>query len=189
MTSPKPSLDARLQEMLDHHEIRKVLDLYCHGCDRLDDVQVAGVYSADSWDDHGYIKAPGAEFAKAAIASLAEISTSCSHLLGQSLIKVTGDEAGAETYFLAVTTSLEITGDQSLNLMGGRFVDRLRREDEDWKIVRRTCVRDWSATYPITADWLAGFDHVGGQRSGEDASYAVLGMLHSKSSSIGAPGQ
>ena len=55
-------MDSRLQEMLDHYEIRKTLALYCHACDRADEAMMAGVYTGeDSFDDHGHVKAPGPE--------------------------------------------------------------------------------------------------------------------------------
>jgi len=54
--------EARLQEMWDHHEIRQLLATYCHGCDRGDEVEMAGVYAADSWDDHGPRKMDGRRF-------------------------------------------------------------------------------------------------------------------------------
>jgi hypothetical protein len=42
-----------LQEVIDHHEIRKVMSVYCHGCDRGDEARMASVYLEQSWDDHG----------------------------------------------------------------------------------------------------------------------------------------
>lgn len=178
-TSPQVPNAAKLQAMLDHFEISRVLNTYCHACDRLDEVQTASVYWEDSWDDHGLIKAPGPEFAELAMKSLAEISTMCSHQLGQSLIDLRGDEAGAETYFQAVSRSDRDGGGENLNLMGGRFVDTLVRRVGDWKIKTRLVVKDWSVTLPITEDWLEGYGHTDGQRSDDDPSYAVLRLQHS----------
>jgi hypothetical protein len=169
----------KLQEMLDHYEITRVISTYCHACDRLDQVQTANVYWEDSWDDHGFIKAPGPEFAELATKSLAEISEMCSHQLGQSLVNVRGDEAGAETYFQAVTVSRTEDGSEVLNLLGGRFVDTLVRRGGEWKFKTRLVVRDWSMSQPITRDWLQGMGHVPGRRSNDDPSCAVLAMPHS----------
>ena len=47
-------MDPRLQEMLDHYEIRKTLAEYCHGCDRCDEPRMAGVYAEGGFDDHGW---------------------------------------------------------------------------------------------------------------------------------------
>jgi SnoaL-like domain len=90
-------VDKRLQEMLDHYEISKLLSEYCHGLDRMDESRMASVYAKESWDDHGPNKCPGPEFAQR-IMKLMQMPASImgSHMLGQSLIKVDGDRAGAE---------------------------------------------------------------------------------------------
>ena len=94
-------MDPRLQELLDHHEIRQLLATYCHGCDRADEVEMAGTYAADSWDDHGPRKMDGRTFSIATVEESLRTTNLVSHLLGQSLIKVHDDTAGAETYFVA----------------------------------------------------------------------------------------
>ena len=67
--------------------------------------------------------------------------------------------------------------------MSGRYVDKLVRENGAWKIKNRVCVRDWSVTIPIAADWMKGMDFVQAKRSNEDPSFAALGLQHS-----GVPG-
>jgi SnoaL-like domain len=168
-------MNSDLQEMLDHYQITKVLNEYCHGCDRLEQEQMAGVYLEDSWDDHGRNKCPGKQYAKIAIANLAANTNSCSHVMGQSLIRVDGNEAGAETYFIAIVRVPRGEG-EALNQIGGRYVDKLQRIDGKWKIKHRICARDWSITLPVTENFLEGVPFVEGQRGGKDPSRAVLGF-------------
>ena len=172
-------MDPRLQEMLNHHEIRNVLAEYCHGCDRSDVSRMAGVYWEDSWDDHGPAKMPGRDFTKRAIGSLNTASDTCMHHLGQSLIRVDGggdgNRAGAETYFIASLRRTLESG-EVLDQMGGRYVDQLERRDGIWKIKHRVCIREWSIRLPVAEDWLAGQPYVAGERSGRDPSYAALGL-------------
>jgi hypothetical protein len=177
-------MDKRLQEMLDHYEIRKTLSEYCHGCDRLDQVRMASVYARDSWDNHGPVTATGQELT-ARVMQLMKSGASItdSHMLGQSLIKVDGDKAGADTYFIASIRKVAKEGGEVLNQMGGRYVDALVREDGQWKIKKRICVHDWSISHPIAGDWLGRAAYVQAQRSNEDPSFAVLGIKHS-----GVPG-
>jgi hypothetical protein len=170
------TIDARLQELLDHHEIRMLLAEYCHGCDRGDEVQMASVYCEESWDDHGRVRADGKAFSAQMTRELVDYASVCSHLLGQSLIRVQGDTAGAETYFLATVT---YPGKASVNQLGGRYVDTLERENGAWKIKKRICIRDWSMTVPVEADWLANDPFVGPSMSQNDPSYAALGLTHS----------
>jgi hypothetical protein len=171
-------MEKRLQEMLDHYEITKLLSEYCHGCDRLDEVQMAGVYAKDSWDDHGPNKCPGPEFAARIMKEMQAVNM-CSHLMGQALIRVNGDEAGAESYFVATVRRPTRDGGEMLNQLGGRYVDTLVREDGRWRIKKRICIRDWSMSQPIAEDWLQGAGFVPGRQSNQDPSFAVLGIKHS----------
>ena len=174
-------MDARLQELWDHHEIRQLLAEYCHGCDRVDEIHMASVYCAESWDDHGQAnRCDGREFARRMTADMAASGALCSHQLGQSLIRLHGDKAGAETYFVA---TVKYPGKDSLHQLGGRYIDTLERANGAWRIKKRTCVRDWSISHPIAADWLAEAGFVGPSPSQADPSYEALAMEHS-----GVPG-
>lgn len=173
-------MDDRLQEMLDHYEIRKTVSEYCHGLDRMDELRMASIYAADSFDDHGSNRCPGPQFAKQVLEFMRS-GASCAdhHMLGQTLAVVDGDCAGAETYFTASMRRIEPEGGEVLLQIGGRYVDRLVREDERWKVWRRAMVRDWSITHPIVDDWAKDHGFIEGQRSEDDPSFAVLGLRHS----------
>jgi hypothetical protein len=170
-------MDARLQEMLDHHEIRKTLTEYCHGCDRCDEAHMASVYLEDSWDDHGRIKARGWDFAPLMTAEIRRRTNTLSHLLGQSLIKVNGDEAGAETYFIAVQLRTD-NGKEMCDQLGGRYLDKLQQDSGRWLIKHRVVVRDWSISLPVGQDSFVNAGLKDGFRSNEDPSYAMLGLTH-----------
>jgi hypothetical protein len=172
-------MNQRLQEMLDHYEITKTLSEYCHGCDRCDEHRMGSIYLQDSWDDHGSVKAPGPEFARLMTAEILARTDTLYHMLGQSLINVSGDEAGAETYFLAAGRSTRDDGVQMCNQLGGRFVDKLQREDGRWRVKHRVVVRDWSISMPIEHDWVAKSGLREGERSNADPSFAALGLVHS----------
>lgn len=169
-----------MQEMLDHYEIRKLLGTYCHGVDRMDEARATSIYARESWDEHGPYSSSGPEFIRGALGRMKQGATKTdSHILGQTLINVDGDSAGAETYFIFVGHSLEDGGDGVLLQLGGRYVDRLVREDGSWKVKKRTCVKDWSITLPIEQDWLKGVDWVEGKRTNMDPSFAALNVTHS----------
>ncbi|MCB2073677.1 MAG: nuclear transport factor 2 family protein [Novosphingobium sp.] len=173
-------LDPRLQEMLDHHEIRKVLAEYCHACDRADGAMMAGCYTGDdSFDDHGTVKASGPEYVRVMMDRIVERTEAMAHILGQSLIDVDGDKACAETFFIGF---FRLPGGEKeppvMNQLVGRFVDRLERIGGQWKIRHRTCVRDTSTTAPITRDDYAGFGFVEGTRDSKDPGAALLELAH-----------
>jgi hypothetical protein len=172
-------MDQRLQQIIDHHEITQTLKEYCHGCDRCDERRMGSVYLEDSFDDHGNFKAPGPQFATLMTAQILATTHSLFHMLGQSLITVNGDAAGAETYFFAVSRDRRADGVEMCNQLGGRFVDKLERHDGRWRIKHRVVVRDWGISLPIEADWTATAGLAEGQRSGSDPSFAALGLVHS----------
>jgi ketosteroid isomerase-like protein len=55
---------------------------------------------------------------------------------------VDGDRADAETYFLVTRPAT----DGRLHLRGGRYLDRLERASDDWRIATRTVVDEWNVT-------------------------------------------
>lgn len=171
-------MEDELQEMLEHFRIRKVLADYCRGVDRVDEPLMSSVYAEDSFDDHGTVKAPGPEFCSKMCDSVEVSTDTLAHSLGQSTITIDGDEAGAETYFIAVARETTEDGTQMCNQLGGRFADRLIRENGQWKVKHRTVLRDWSVAIPLDHDWVLSNTLTHGQRSGEDMTYAVLGTTH-----------
>jgi hypothetical protein len=171
-------MDERLQNMLDHFEITKTLSEYCHATDRCDEAGMRTVYAKDSWDDHGDVKAPGPEFARVMSESIRTTTRTLTHQLGQSLITIEGDAAGAETYFTAVATGPDEQGKPTCNFLGGRFVDRLIREEGRWLIKHRIVLRDWTLSLPADSEWIPALALRPGARSNADASCAVIGWPH-----------
>lgn len=177
-------MDQRLQEMLDHHEIRKTLALYCHACDRGDAELMGSIYTDEgSFDDHGIVKGPGQYYAREITAMIESTTHVISHTLGQSLIEVDGDTARAETFFLAFMTA-DGEGAPRLSQLGGRFVDHLDRVGSGWKVRRRIAVHDLSITHQIEEDFLASNGLVRGSRDAADPGVALFGLAHRQSAGL-----
>lgn len=171
-------MDTRLQEMLDHFEIRKVLALYCHACDRTDAEVMGSVYTEDSFDDHGLVKGPGPQYAREITAMVEDTTNVMSHTLGQSIIQVDGDEAKAETFFLTMMSADGDDGVPRVSQLAGRFVDRLERGDGGWKIKHRIAIHDLSVTHRVEEDLLAANGLTRGCRGAEDPGVALLRLTH-----------
>lgn len=167
-------MDPKLQALIDRAEILDVLHQYVHACDRSDQPRVVDVYHPDSFDNHGAYQGDGHTFAKVVCDGNAERET-MSHLLGQSTIRVDGDRAGAETYFIATVTRFE-NGERHLDQMGGRYIDTLERRDGRWKIKDRVCTCEWSVTSRIEKQWHPDGQFVRGSFDRGDPSYRVLGI-------------
>lgn len=172
-------MERRIQEMLDDFEIRRVLAIYCHACDRGDASLMASVYAPEgSFDDHGIVRAPGPDYAREMTGIVASMTTTISHMLGQSIVQIDGDEARAETLFLALMASEGDDGAPRLTQLAGRFVDRLRRGDDGWKIRHRAAIHDLSATQQIKEDMLSSNLLTRGSRGRGDPGAALLGLVH-----------
>jgi ketosteroid isomerase-like protein len=171
----------RLQMLLDHFDIRETIEAYVHGCDRSDTEAVLDCYHPDSYDHHGPLKGPGHEFVANCVRDLNTYWKNCTHLLGQSRIKVDGDSAGAETFYFASLTRDE-DGDQMLDQQVGRYIDRFeRREDGVWRLVDRGCIQEWAYSIPLAESFVDRSEFLKGQRSVEDLSYAALGLEQGRS--------
>ena len=178
MTAARAERDRRLGELIDHHDIRQTLAQYCHACDRGDEALMASLYARDSFDDHGLVRAPGQDYAREMTALIVQRTEAVWHVLGQSLITVTGDQAVAETFFLGMMRLNPQDGVSKINQLAGRFIDRLTREDGMWKIQRRTCLRDTSITLRVEEDMQAGYGLAAGTRGADDPGAALLELAH-----------
>ena len=165
-------MDPRLQALIDRQDILDVLHQYAHACDRSDEPRIADVYHPEARDNHGQYDGPGREFAKIVCDGNAERDT-MSHLMGQSQIKIFGDEAGAETYFNATLSRIE-DGERYIDMMGGRYIDKLERRDGQWRIADRICTCEWSFTSKVENEWQRDGGFVCGTFDKSDPSYAFL---------------
>ena len=164
--------DDRIQIMLDEHEIRKIIFLYTRGVDRLDAELVSSVYHPTAMDNHGGFKGKGQDFGPYIAKMIAEHCTMSQHTLNQSLITVDGDKAHAETYFVAYHVRPD--GDaEYMDRFGGRYIDKLARRDDLWKISDRVVVRDWSTTDKIEGSYYDPDIFTSGKRSKEDLAYGT----------------
>lgn len=162
--------EAQMQNMIEEHEIRKVLYRYTRGVDRLDADLIRSVYHADSKDDHGAYKGSGAEFGDFVVKALGEHTETTQHSLNQSLIDVDGMSANAETYFVAYHTRKEEDGEY-LDRFGGRYVDRLEKRLGQWKISNRVVVREWATTEKVEGAYYKAEDFAAGKRNRDDIAY------------------
>jgi hypothetical protein len=172
-------MDPRIQEVLDHHDIRKLLATYCHACDRADGELMGSLYTgAGSFDDHGLVRAAGPEYARQMTELINSRTQVVTHILGQSLIEVQGDEAAAETFFLGLMRVSAPDGAPLLNQLAGRFIDRLVRVDGAWKIRHRIAVRDTSITFRVEQDMQSSYGMQAGTRDANDPGVALFGIAH-----------
>jgi hypothetical protein len=163
--------EARIDALLAKQDIRECLERFCRGMDRFD----KATYLSAFWDDAEMAAGPfvgsAADCWDWAVPMHEEGQLLTHHLLLQSKIEIDGDVAHAETYYLFVARNR----DETVVLAGGRYVDRVERRGEDWKIALRTNIIEWATLPPAIPPPFSDVADIAvngvSSRSKEDPSY------------------
>jgi hypothetical protein len=162
-----------MSEILAHLRIRKVLERYCRGIDRVDVDLINDSYWDDSTSNYGVYVGPGAGFAAAMAPQLAVAYTQTMHVLGQSYIEVDDAFATSETYFVAYHVRPDGVG-TCVDVAGGRYVDLFEERRNEWRIKERTVVMEWTETRAgLENANLRLNDFTRGHRDRSDLSYRL----------------
>lgn len=166
----------------DEAAIHRLMKRYCRAVDRMDKEMALACWHAGGTDDHAPLFAgPATEFVDFFWPAHGRMEAT-HHMIGQTLVELQGDEAGAETYW-AVTLRSE-QGGRRVDYQGrGRYVDTLAWRDGRWGIVHRTSIRDWSRTdevpdgvrLPPVVQGHCEVQETHSRKDREDYSYRVLG--------------
>lgn len=145
---------AALRRLLDHQAVVDCVTRYARGVDRADADLLRATYHPDAREDHGtYVG--GREGLLDFLAAAHAPFSGYQRYVTNHTVEVDGDDAHAESYYLCV---LRAGGESDgsagedggaggrLLLNGGRYVDRLRRSEDGWVILRRVVVGEWEAT-------------------------------------------
>lgn len=161
-----------LRRLADEAAIRDAVHRYCRGVDRADAELTRSAYHPDATDDHGRYKGSAHDFAEYVNAAHATRWSSTMHVIANHLARIEGDVADAETYVIAYLRRLE---DGSVDVVGGRYLDRFERRQGEWRIAERTYLCEWSAVMESGGSLIDADAYVHGSRDRSDPSYA--GML------------
>ena len=124
--------------LMDRAEILDCISRHARGCDRHDIDLITSTYHADGVDEHGDTVNPGPEYGAWANATHAETSRVHTHNITTHTCEIDGDTAHAESYAIVVLISPD---SKSAQFITGRYIDRLERRDNRWRIaVRRSTV-------------------------------------------------
>jgi hypothetical protein len=159
--------------LADDYAIRQVLHLHCRGLDRLDAELLGDCYWPGANVDYGSYKGPADVFADLVVGALAEQYELTRHLLANTLVAIDGDIARVES---CVSAAHLLKGSTEEMLFYGRYLDRLERRDDCWKMQHRQVVIDWSKRVAVSderdSDAFAALAR-GGHREA-DPLYAFL---------------
>ena len=148
------TLEHKLREMLDVHEIQQVLARYVRAIDRCDEALLRSVFHPDAIDDHLGLSMSVDELCPKFIELIKSIGP-CAHYLTFPLVKLDGDTAHSECYGIAFHR-LERDGITFDNFLGARVLDRFERRNGEWKVAYRRVVYDWNRDVPVAETWGRG---------------------------------
>jgi hypothetical protein len=156
----------------DRQAILDVINRHARGCDRHDVDLINSTYWPDGADEHGASVNAGADYGAWANGVHAASSSAHLHHITTHTCEIDGDTAHAESYVLVV---LLAPGEKSVQVMTGRYLDRLERRAGIWRIaVRRSTVEaSFSADASILQNpYFVSQGYLRGTRGHDDLSYA-----------------
>jgi SnoaL-like protein len=153
-----------LQEMLDEHQLRKLVHGYCRAVDRGDVDALRSLYHDGARDHHGAFSAGIAEDFLDQLAAARPHLRSMQHNVTTVNFAIDGEAAEGEVYTIATHTFA--AGDRDVDvIVGGRYLDKYEKRGGTWKFVERMIVTDWAhvndpsvmdLSHPITRDTPRG---------------------------------
>ncbi|NWK99136.1 hypothetical protein DM806_26455 [Sphingobium lactosutens] len=154
--------DELLQRLAAHQEITTLLHRYARGIDRCDEATLLSVWAESAEANYGSGWEDARDWCRGVLGRLRSM-TATMHALSNIIIDIEGDRASAETYCQAYHL---LPGPQRM-IVGGRYLDALKRTPQGWKIHRRRYVMDWNETEPSKAIFgqgvFARFTTLGGR--------------------------
>lgn len=135
---------SRIADMLDKQDIRECLTRFSRGMDRLDRAIFLSAFWPDGTVAAGPFVGSPAECWDWASAMHRAAQSATQHDLLNTTIEIDGEIAHCETCYLFAARNT----DESVWLAGGRYVDRLEKRGDEWKIALRTNAIEWSVAPP-----------------------------------------
>ncbi len=165
-----------MEEVADRMAITEVLAQHSRGVDRADGEILRSAYWPDASVAYGGFHGEASEFC-AMLPQAIRAFARTQHVLGNISIDLRGSDARVETYVTAWHyTAAENGPDREMTYLG-RYLDRMEKRGNVWKIHHRQVVMDWNRNNPATAIWQGpSFEGLTrGCRAPEDPLYAHLG--------------
>lgn len=163
--------EKRLDALLDKQDIMECLARFSRGMDRFDrDIYLSAFWADGEMAAGPFVGSP-ADCWDWAVPMHEEGQIVTHHALLQTTIDLDGDTAHTETYYQFVGRNR----DESIWIAGGRYVDRLEKRGEEWRIALRTNVIEWCTLPPVLPVPFADVPDLAlngvSSRSKEDPSY------------------
>jgi hypothetical protein len=134
-------------EAADRQAITDCMYLYSRGMDRADAELLSEVF----WEDAriiGELYSGGpAEFIAFSVPAGLKNWDRMMHLITNSVIRINGDRAVAESYFYGYHVGHAGAASGDL-IICGRYLDRFEKRQDEWRVIEKTILFDWYREYP-----------------------------------------
>lgn len=188
MNSPSDFACENIERLLAERAISRVLLRYCRAVDRADIDLLSSTFHPDASIEHGPFVGSAKDFCELhrSMAGPSSPYKSTQHLISNIVIDLGEDWANAESYVQAYHRREDSTGVYD-EFVGARYLDRLERRHQCWKIAARKSVFDWSRVEPGTPQFWEQFAEPStflfGSRSLSDPLYAFAAQSKRNASS------
>lgn len=173
VTDEMEQFETELLELADKQQIHDCVYRYGRGIDRHDEAILRTVFHADSVDIHGDVTLSRDDFIPWANQWHENVAVSHQHNMTTHFSDIDGDDAHAVTYVIFCLCRKDGV---TIQVGGGRYIDRLQRRDGVWQILIRRITIDWRFNEDrSTATSLGG--HQRGTWDRSDPSYAFVEAL------------
>jgi SnoaL-like domain len=191
-------LEQSVRELIDQRDIENVISTYARAVDRLDVELLKSCYHPDAVNHNAVSRTPAWEYADVIIPQMRKLFSGTMHHVTCSNIRVDGDIAAAESYFIAwhhviggydeVVTMFGTPYARDMEKLGklenghdfvgaGRYLDRFQKRDGVWRFSERSVTMEWNHFEPATRgtpESLFGRMPEWARRDRSDPVYRVL---------------
>jgi hypothetical protein len=161
-----------IDELLAEAAIKDLQTRYCRAVDRVDLDLLRSCFHADAKADYGLFVG-GVEELIAMLKTGVELYLWTTHCTSNQLVEVRGDKAWAEHYAIAThRLTKDEQGPERDLVTQIRYIDRVEKRADDWRIAERVLILDWWRVDPVH-EFGPGPAVQRGQRDRSDASYRL----------------
>ena len=172
-TGGRGNLAARLDALEARQEITELLHAYARGNDRADEAMIRACFWPESTHRHGRFDGPSSEFVPFAMRIISGLLYAAHHISNVS-IEVRGNRAFSECYYFAHhrRPARDGRGEEDA-FFEGRYIDRHERRGDEWRIIQRRGLSDYSAVVPAATPFASWPEGQHSLRAPNDDYYAM----------------
>ena len=164
------------QRVADRLAIEQVLCAHSRGVDRADEATLKSAYWENAEVEYGGFNGPAHDFCAVLPVAIKRYKATQHNISSVAIDFVSDTDARVETYVTAYHYLAVEDGPDTEMTYLGRYLDRMEKRGDTWKILHRKVVMDWNQNAQASAIWDGPpFDGLArGDRAPDDPLYGFL---------------